>query len=73
MEKMGNQEKMDRKSESLRKWNGDPADFVVWAEHVTDHMHRVQPTWRVVLNWLGKTDEFIWVPATQYHFPWPFR
>ena len=26
---------------------------------MTDHMHKVHPVWRQVLNWVAKTDEFI--------------
>ena len=38
MQYMGDQEAMSRKSESLRKFSGNAADFNNWAKHMCDHM-----------------------------------
>ena len=54
---MGNRDKMDKTPESLRKFSGNPLDFVEWAQHMIDHMGRVHPTWRPVLEWVGKSSE----------------
>ena len=50
LEYMGNQEKMEKKSDSLRRFNGEPIDFRPWAQHMVDHMHRVHPSWRHALE-----------------------
>ena len=54
---MGDQDAMQRKSESARKCSGKPEDFVNWARHMVDHMAKVHPHWRYVLEWMAHTDE----------------
>ena len=54
---MGNQEAMGRKSESLRKFSGQPSDFINWSEHLMDHMARVHQVLRPTLVRMSKTEE----------------
>ena len=54
---MGNQEAMGRKSESLRRFSGQPCDFITWCEHFMDHMARVHQVWRPTLIWMSKTED----------------
>ena len=54
---MGNREAMDKKSESLKKFSGNPGDFVNWANRFIDHMGRVQWDWKNTLEWLATTPE----------------
>ena len=54
---MENQEALGRKSESLRKFSGQPGDFISWSEHFMDHMARVHQVWRPTLVWMSKTEE----------------
>ena len=54
---MGDQKAMHRKSDSLRKFNGQPEGFAAWTGHMTDHMGKVHPYWRQVLNWLSSTNK----------------
>ena len=48
---------MHTKSESIRKWSGDGADFKIWAEHFMDHMVLVHPEWKPFLRYMATTDE----------------
>ena len=52
--KMGDQEAINRKSESLRKFSGHAADFYLWSEHFIDHLSKVHTAWRYVLEWFAK-------------------
>ena len=54
---MGNLEAMSRKSESLRRFSGNSADFTNWSEHFMDHMSRVHVTWRGVLQYISTCSE----------------
>ena len=54
---MGNQEAVGRKSESLRKFSGQPSDFMNWSDHFMDHIARVRQVWRPTLLWMSKTKE----------------
>ena len=54
---MGNREAMDKKSESLKKYSGNPAEFVNWANRFIDHMGRVHWDWKNTLQWLSSTPE----------------
>ena len=54
---IGDQKAMHRKSDSLRKFNGQAEGFASWIGHMTDHMGKVHPCWRQVLNWLSVTNE----------------
>ena len=54
---LGNQEAMGRKSESLRKFSGQPGDFINWSEHFMDHMAHVHQVWRPTLVWMSKNEE----------------
>ena len=51
--KMGNGEAMNRKSESLRRFNGNPSEFIRWSRHFTDHMAKVHAAWRYTLEWIA--------------------
>lgn len=53
--RMGNGEAINRKTESLRKFNGNPSDFILWSNHFTDHMAKVHSAWRYVLGWMANT------------------
>ena len=52
---MGNGEAINRKSESFRKFNGNPTDFLLWSDHFTDHMATVHSAWRYALGWMANT------------------
>ena len=54
---MGNREAMDRKSESLKRFSGNPSEFVNWANRFADHMGRVHGDWKNTLEWLKTTNE----------------
>ena len=54
---MGDQKSMHNKSESLRKFSGQPTDFAAWARHMIDHMAMVHPHWRTTLEWLATSEE----------------
>ena len=54
---MGNLEAMSRKSESLRRFSGNSADFTNWSEHFMDHMSRVHVSWRGVLQYISTCSE----------------
>ena len=54
---MGNREAMDKKSESLKKFSGNPGEFTSWANRFIDHMGRVHWDWKNTLEWLAKTPE----------------
>ena len=52
---MGNTKDMHRKSDSLRKFNGQADNFTAWTEHMVDHMAKVHPAWRYALTWIAQT------------------
>ena len=54
---MGNQERMEAKSETLKKFSGNPESFRGWADRIIDHMSKVHPEWRRLLLWMGKTND----------------
>ena len=54
---MGDLKAINTKSESLKKFSGDAADFKSWSEHLMDHMAKVHPAWKPALKYLSKTDE----------------
>ena len=54
---MGDQKAMHSKSESLRRFSGQPTDFSTWARHMIDHMAMVHPHWRQTLEWLATSEE----------------
>ena len=54
---MGNREAMDRKSESLKKYSGNPGEFTNWANRFADHMGRVHGDWKNCLQWVKETVE----------------
>ena len=54
---MGDQEAMARRSESLRIFSGSSVDFMNWAKHMVDHMAKVHPHWRHVLEWMSVTKQ----------------
>ena len=54
---MGNREAMDKKSESLKKFSGNPGEFVGWANRFMDHMGRVHGDWKNTLEWIKGTNE----------------
>ena len=54
---MGDLKAMHRKSDSLRRFNGQPEGFAAWAGHFIDHMGKVHPTWRQTLNWMSSTED----------------
>ena len=54
---MGDSQAINSKSESLKKWNGDSADFKLWADKIMDHLSKVHPEWKPALEWMAKTDE----------------
>ena len=49
---MGDQDAMSRKSESVRKYSGHALDFNIWSKHMVDHMAKVHPYWRRLLDWV---------------------
>ena len=57
---MGDQEAINRKNESLRKFDGSAAKFANWAKHFIDHMAKmakVHPAWRPALEWFPTCGE----------------
>ena len=54
---MGNQERMDSKSENLKRFTGNPEGFKSWADRIIDHMGKVHPAWRSLLQWMAKTED----------------
>ena len=54
---MGDQEAINRKNESLRKFDGSAAKFANWAKHFIDHMAKVHPAWRPALEWFSTCEE----------------
>ena len=54
---MGDQEAINKKDESLRRFDGSAAKFSAWAKHVVDHMAKVHPAWRGALEWFATTTE----------------
>ena len=54
---MGDQDAMARKSESVRRFSGQSVDFVNWSKRMVDHMAKVHPHWRHVLEWLAVTKQ----------------
>ena len=43
VQSMGDSKAINCKSESLRKWNGESADFKLWADKLMDHLSEVHP------------------------------
>ena len=54
---MGNREAMDKKSEALKRFSGNPGEFNSWANRFIDHMGRVHPDWKNTLSWISETQE----------------
>ena len=54
---MGDQEAINKKDESLRRFDGSAAKFGAWAKHFVDHMAKVHPAWRSALEWFATTTE----------------
>ena len=54
---MGDAEAINRKDESLRKFDGSAVKFANWAKHFMDHMAKVHPAWRPALEWFATTPE----------------
>ena len=54
---MGNQEKIDFKSDSLKKFSGEAEHFQLWANKLAGHMGKVCSAWKPILQWIAKTDE----------------
>ena len=54
---MGDQEAINKKDESLRRFDGSAAKFGAWAKHFVDHMSKVHPAWRNALEWFAATTE----------------
>ena len=52
---MWNSIEIHKKSEFLRKFTGNPADFIDWSNHFMDHMAKVHISWRYTLEWVSKT------------------
>ena len=52
---MGNRKAMDKKSEALKRFSGNPGEFTTWSNRFIDHMGRVHPEWRNTLTWLSET------------------
>ena len=69
---MGNQEKMDYKSESLKRFSGSPEGFKTWADRIIDHMGKVHPQWRGVLLWLARTDDDLSLRTLRHKTLGPF-
>ena len=71
--KMGNQEAINRKSESLRKFSGHAADFYLWSEHFIDHMSKVHTGWRYVLEWFAKPIDDVSMARLRHDTLGPFH
>ena len=54
---MGDTKALYRKSESLRKWNGNAESFAGWAQHLIDHVAKVHPEWKRLLTWMSETED----------------
>ena len=54
---VANSMEIDKKSESLRQFSGNPTDFIDWSCHLIDHMSKVHICRRYTLEWISKTDE----------------
>lgn len=54
---MGDQDAMQRKSGSVRRFTRKAEDFVNWAKHMVDHMAKVHPHWRYLLEWVAPTNQ----------------
>ena len=54
---MGDQEAINRKNESLRRFDGTAANFANWSKHVIDHMAKVHPACRPALEWIATCEE----------------
>ena len=52
---MGDQEAINKKDESLRRFDGSATKSGAWAKHFLDHMARVHPAWRGALEWFATT------------------
>ena len=70
---MGDQEAINKKSESLRKFDGSAAKFANWAKHFTDHMSRVHPAWRATLEWFSLTNEDLSFRRLYTEYLGPFK
>ncbi|MCH1582993.1 MAG: hypothetical protein L7S63_07745, partial [Flavobacteriales bacterium] len=70
---MGDQKAMHRKSDSLRRFTGTAENFGSWTGHMIDHMGKVHPCWRQVLNWLAATDDPLDFPSIQHAVLGPFN
>ena len=71
--KMGNGEAMNRKSESLRRFNGNPSEFIRWSQHFTDHMAKVHAAWRYTLEWVATANDDIRMARLQNDVLGPYR
>ena len=54
---MGDQDAMARKSESVRRFSGQSVDFVNWSKRMVNHMAKVHPYLRHILEWLAVTKQ----------------
>ena len=54
---MGNQERIEAKSETLKRFSGSPESFKPWTDRIVDHMSKVHHEWRQLLAYLGKTND----------------
>ena len=70
---MGNQEKIDAKDESLRRFNGEPETFQTWANHLRDHMGKVCAAWKPILEWMAKTDDDLSFPQLSSQVLGPYN
>ena len=71
--KMGNSQEINKKSESLRKYTGNPADFIDWSSHFIDHMAKVHISWRYTLEWVFKTKENLSMSRLRTDWLGPYR
>ena len=71
--KMGNSIEINKKSESLRKITGNPADIIDWSNHFIDHMAKVHISWRYTLEWISKTQENLSMSRLRADWLGPYR
>ena len=41
----------------MRRFNGNPSEFIRWSQHFTDHMAKVHASWRYTLNWIATAND----------------
>ena len=54
---MGNQDAMNRKSESLFKFTGEAKDYDHWSKKFMDHLAKVHLAWRPTLEWVATSTD----------------